>query len=260
MSDREDRSLEGRVALVTGASRGLGRAISVALGRRRAFVGINYLQNHKEAERTLSEVRSSGGDGALYPTDVRDQRQVAEMFHALLSVRSRVHILVNNAGIRRDEHFVMMRQPNWQAVIETDLDSAFYCSKAVVRQMCAARQGVIISIGSGSGLSPRPGQVNYSSAKSALIGYSRSLAREVARNGVRVNVVAPGFTHTSMSEMLPHDVIEESIRKIPLGRWATPDEVAEVVCWVASDEAAFLTGQTLVVDGGRAAVEQDFGY
>lgn len=260
MTDTDRRPFEGKVAVVTGASRGLGRAIAVALGDRGAFVAINYLRNHKEAKDTLSEVRREGGDGALYPADVRDSAQVAKLFSRVFGERRRVDILVNNAGITRDEHFVMMRAQSWEAVMATDLNSVFHCSKAVVRLMCAARLGVIVNIGSGSGISPRAGQVNYSAAKSALIGYSRSLARELAHNRVRVIVVAPGFTRTSMSEIVPALAVEESLRKIPLGRWAAPEEVAEVVAWAVSDEAAFLTGQTLVVDGGRAAIEQDYGF
>ena len=260
MTDTSKRPFEGQVAVITGASRGLGRAIAIALGSRGAFVAINYLRNRKEAEHALGEVCREGGDGALYPADVRDPAQVAKLFSTVFGERRRVDILVNNAGITRDEHFIMMRAQSWETVIATDLDGVFLCSKAVVRQMCAARAGVIVNIGSGSGISPRVGQVNYSSAKSALIGYSRSLARELAHNGVRVNVVAPGFTRTSMSELLPAQVVQESLRKIPLGRWAAPEEVADVVAWVVSDEAAFLTGQTLVVDGGRAAMEQDYGF
>jgi 3-oxoacyl-[acyl-carrier protein] reductase len=249
-----------RIAIVTGASRGLGRAIAVALSAPGAFVAINYLQQHAEAEATLARVRSAGGEGALYPADIRDAGQVAAMFGGIYRELGRVDILVNNAGITRDEHLLLMRPQNWDAVIQTNLNSVFLCSKAVIRRMCAARRGVIIIIGSGSGISPRAGQVNYSSAKSAVIGYSRSLAREVAPNGVRVNVVAPGFTSTPMTAALPAPVQHESLQRIPLGRWAKPEEVAAVVAFVASDQAAFITGQTLVVDGGRAAMEQDYGF
>ena len=154
MSPDDSRPFEGKVAVVTGASRGLGRATAVALGAGGAFVAINYLRNRAEAELTLREVRREGGDGAVYAADVRDPAQVAKLFQAVFGERRRVDILVNNAGITRDEHLIMMRAQSWEAVISTNLDGVFFCSKAVVRQMCAARSGVIVNIGSGSGISP----------------------------------------------------------------------------------------------------------
>ena len=256
--DADERNLSGRVALVTGGSRGLGKAISIELARRGAFVAINFRRNEEEAVKTLKLIQDARGDGALFPCDVNSAGAVTVMLDGLLRAKGRIDILVNNAGVTRDEPFLMMRNESWRTVLETDLHSVFLCSKAAFRPMCAARQGVIINIGSGSGLSPRPGQVNYSSAKSALIGFTRSLAREAARNHVRVLMVAPGFTATDMSQSLPTNVIQESLGKIPLGRWGLPEEAALMVAYLASDDAAFITGQTLVVDGGRASAEQDF--
>jgi 3-oxoacyl-[acyl-carrier protein] reductase len=253
-----ERSLGGRVALVTGGSRGLGKAISLELARKGAFVAINYNRNSEEALKTLDLVQAAGSDGALFRADAGSAAAVASMFDDLLRKKGRIDILVNNAGITRDEPFPMMRQESWRMVLETDLHSVYLCCKAAIRPMCAARRGVIINIGSGSGISPRPGQVNYSAAKSAVIGFTRSLAREAARNNIRVLVVAPGFTATDMSQSLPASVIEASLKKIPLGRWGLPEEVASVVAYLATDDASFITGNTMIVDGGRAAAEQDF--
>ena len=253
-----DRELRGRIALVTGASRGLGRAISIELAHRGAFVAVNYLRNGEDALKTLELIRQAGSDGALFPADVSNPDAVNSMFAELLREKRRIDILVNNAGITRDQPYLMMREEDWRSVLQTDLHALFFCCKAALRPMCSARQGTIINIGSGSGISPRPGQVNYSAAKSALVGFARSLAREACRHNVRVLVVAPGFTATDMSQALPPNVIQESLRKIPLGRWGLPEEIASVVGFLASDDAGFINGQTVVVDGGRAAIEQDF--
>jgi 3-oxoacyl-[acyl-carrier protein] reductase len=165
---------------------------------------------------------------------------------------------VNNAGITRDEFFLMMKPATWEMVLNVNLNGVYYCCKAVARAMCAAGRGVIINIGSGSGISPRMGQVNYGATKSALIGFTRSLARELAPKGVRALVVAPGFTRTEMSQVVPADSVETSLRLISLGRWGLPEEIATVVGFMASDDAAQITGQTIVADGGRTAGEQDF--
>lgn len=253
-----ERDLSGRIALVTGGSRGLGRAISVELAQKGAFVAVNYRRSGEEALRTLELIREAGSDGELFPADVRNGDAVNSMFDELLRERRRIDILINNAGVTRDQPYLMMKEEDWQSVLQTDLHSLFFCCKAALRPMCSARRGVIINIGSGSGISPRPGQVNYSSAKSALIGFSRSLAREAARYNVRILVVAPGFTATDMSQALPTNIIQDSFRKIPLGRWGLPEEVASVVGFLASNDADFISGQTFIVDGGRAAMEQDF--
>jgi 3-oxoacyl-[acyl-carrier protein] reductase len=253
-----ERDLSGRVALVTGASRGLGQAISVELARRGAYIAVNYRKHGEDALKTLDLVRQAGSDGGLFPADVSNAEAVNSMFADLMAEKARIDVLVNNAGITRDQPFLMMREDDWRNVLNTDLHAVFLCAKAALRPMCAARHGVIINIGSGSGISPRPGQVNYSSAKSALIGFTRSLAREAARNNVRVLLVAPGFTATDMSQSLAPQVIQDSLRKIPLGRWGLPEEIAAVVGYMASNHAAFINGQSIIVDGGRAAMEQDF--
>jgi 3-oxoacyl-[acyl-carrier protein] reductase len=247
------------VAVVTGASRGIGRAIAIELAAMGAFVCINYRQNEAEAKAALAEVCELGGEGKLFQVDVAIAEQVDTWFRQVYSDHGRIDILVNNAGVTRDTALMTMQPRDWHTVIQTDLNSAFYCAKSVTRRMCGAKRGLIVNIGSGSAFSPRISQVNYSSAKSALIGFTRSLAREVAAHGVRVNTVAPGFTSTEMSATLSQAVISDSLAKIPLNRWGTPQEIASFVGFLALPDAHFLNGQTMVVDGGRYALEQEFG-
>ena len=170
-----------------------------------------------------------------------------------------IEALVNNAGITRDGMFMMMTEKGWSRVMEVNLDAVFNCCKAVSRTMVAKRRGVIINIGSGSGISPRAGQVNYSTTKAAVIGMTRSLARELAPHNVRALVVAPGFTRTEMADAVSPAAAAESLRLIPMGRWGEPEEIAKVIGYMCSDDAAYITGVTVVVDGGRAGHEQDYG-
>jgi 3-oxoacyl-[acyl-carrier protein] reductase len=251
--------LTGQVAAVTGASRGIGRAIALDLARQGAFVALNFRQNEAEAEAALAEVCSRDGEGAVFRADVSRAEEVESWFRELYASKGRIDILINNAGVTRDAALLTMQAKDWQTVINTDLNSAFYCAKAVTRRMCSVKRGVIINIGSGSAFSPRVSQVNYSSAKSALIGFTRSLARELAPHGVRVNTVAPGFTATEMSQTLSQSVIADSLAKIPLNRWGRTEEIADFISYLASADAGFLNGQTLVVDGGRYALEQEYG-
>lgn len=248
-----------RVALVTGGGRGIGRAICLELAQRGNFVVVNCKSNTTEAENVLQEIRSIGGDGMVYQADVTDPKQVQTMFRTIQKQAAFVEVLVNNAGITRDSLMMRMTSSNWQQVVDTNLNAVYHCSKAASRTMAAKGRGVIVCIGSGSGLSPRAGQVNYSSTKSALLGFVRSLARELAPMGVRCLTVAPGFTKTEMAAAIPAQVVEESLRMIPMDRWGYPEEIASVVGFVTSANAKSITGITLVVDGGRAGMEQDFG-
>lgn len=248
-----------KIALVTGGSRGIGRAVSLELASRGYHVVINYLSNQETAEATLAEIQARGGRGSLYQADVTNADQVQAMFKSIFATHRRLDVLVNNAGVTRDEPFMMMQMASWQKVLDTNMNSVFHCCKSAVRLMMARKSGVIINIGSGSGLSPRKGQVNYSTTKSGLLGFSRSLAREVASYGIRVLVVAPGFTKTEMAEAVSASAAAESIRMIPMGRWGLPIEIAKVVGFAASEDASYMTGVTIVVDGGRAGAEQDFG-
>jgi 3-oxoacyl-[acyl-carrier protein] reductase len=247
------------VALVTGGSRGIGRAISLELASRGHFVIVNYVSQRDKAEETLQTIRDRGGCGMIYQADVTIAEEVQRLFKDIYREHRRVDVLINNAGVTRDEVFMMMNAAQWQKVVDTNLNAVFHCSKAAVRLMVPQKRGVIVHIGSGSGLSPRRGQVNYSTTKSAILGFSRSLAREVAGHGVRVLVVAPGFTRTEMADSVPPSVVSESLRMIPMGRWGKPEEIANVVGFACSEDAGFLTGVTLVVDGGRAGAEQDYG-
>ncbi len=260
MNESSVRQGDSPVALVTGASRGLGRAIAVELAGHGRRVIINYKKNQREAEETLRQIEECGGAATLFQADVSQADQVREMMQAIFKTHRRLDILVNNAGITRDEYFLTMRQQSWDDVIANDLDAVFHCCKMAAGVMAGARRGAIINIGSSSALSARPGQVNYGAAKSALLGFSRTLARELASKGVRVLVVALGFTATPMTEALPREVIQETLERIPLRRWGTPGEIARTVAFFASDSARCYTGQTLVIDGGRTALEQEYGF
>ena len=248
-----------KVALVTGGSRGIGRHVSLELAARGYFVAINFVRDRESADATLAEIQAAGGSGALYQADVTVPEQVQAMVKAIATSQRRIDLLVNNAGVTRDGVFMMMSADNWLKVLDTNMNSVFHCCKAVIRYMIAQKSGVIVNIGSGSGISPRMGQTNYSTTKSGIIGFTRSLAREVANNGVRVLTVAPGFTRTEMADSVSAATVAESLRMIPMGRWGMPQEIAKVVGFVASDDAAYLNAVTIIVDGGRAGAEQDFG-
>lgn len=247
------------VALITGGSRGIGKAITLELARRGYAVAINFHSRADEANQLCESLCTEGYTASVFAADVADLSQVQRMCLDITKKMGPIELLVNNAGVTRDGLFVMMQERNWQRVMDVNLNGTFNCSKTVVRQMCARKRGVIINIASGSGLSPRSGQTNYSASKSAILGFTRSLARETAAYGVRAVVVAPGFTRTELADMVDQKAIVESLRMIPLGRWGLPEEIASVVGFVASDDAAYITGVTIVVDGGRAAGEQDFG-
>lgn len=254
-----DPPRSGSVALVTGASRGLGRAIAIELAGRGQHVIVNYNKNQREAEETLHRIVGQGGAGTLAQADVSQPEQVQAMFQAVFKAHRRLDILVNNAGITCDGYFMTMRRQNWDEVIASDLGSALYCCKMAAGPMAGARRGVIVNIGSSSALSARPGQVNYGTAKSALLGFSRTLARELAGKGIRVLVVVPGFISTPMTEALPREVARETLARIPLQRWGTAEEVARAVAFFSSDAARCYSGQSIVIDGGRTAFEQEYG-
>lgn len=252
--------LIGRVAVVTGGSRGLGRAIAIDLAKRGAFVVVNYRVNYKAASETLERIESLGGKGRIYQTSVDEPDAVQRMFQEIYKDHQKVDVLINNAGITRDEYFIMMRQKSWSEVLKTNLDGVYYCTKAVIRAMCIARRGVIINIGSGSAMVAMPGQANYCAAKAALLGLTRTLAREVADKGVRVLCVAPGYFETDMAAVVPQDIVAESLIVTPLRRWGKPEELTDVVGYLVSEDAEYITGQTIVVDGGRGAVELEYGF
>ena len=252
-------SLSECVALVTGASRGLGRAIALELARRGAAVVVNYKRKEELAQGVCAEIEALGAQAVPMQADVTDPAQVQKLVQETFKRFRRLDVLVNNAGITRDNYFLMMSTQDWDEVLGMDLDTAYHVTKAAARVMAAQRKGVVINIGSGAGLVAMPGQVNYSAAKAGLLGFSRSVARELIPKGVRVMNVAPGFFKSDMSETLTRDFINETLQVTPLGRWGLAEELAVLVAFLASDAATAFNGHTLVIDGGRGAVEQEFG-
>lgn len=244
--------MDPKVVLITGASRGIGRAVAehfAALGHK---IAVNYVSNEAAAAEAVAAVQAAGGEALSVAADVGDPDEVAGMFEVVGAEMGPVEILVNNAGITRDDLMLRMKVDQWDDVIATNLRSVYLCSKAALRAMLRAKWGRIVSIGSVSGLSGNPGQANYAAAKAGIVGFSKSLAKEVGSRGITVNVVAPGFIATDMTEVLGEDVTSSAAERIAVGRLGTPQEVASAVGYLASDTASYITGQTIVVDGGLA--------
>ena len=240
--------LTGKVALVTGASRGIGRAIAVALAARGAHVVAVARANNADA--TVEAIRAAGGQATAVGADVTDPASVEAMLAAALQHTGRLDVLVNNAGIARDQLMLRMKRADWDEVLATNLTAAFTIVQAALKPMIRQRGGRIISIGSGVGQMGNAGQANYAASKAGLIGFSKALAREVASRNVTVNVVAPGLIETDMTKSLTDRSQTDWSAQIPVGRIGSPDEVAAAVCFLASDEAAYITGQVLAVNGG----------
>jgi 3-oxoacyl-[acyl-carrier protein] reductase len=240
------------VALVTGGSRGIGRAIAMRLAGDGHSVAVNYTANAAAADEVVDAITGAGGTAIAFQADVGSTEAVTAMFREIEERLGRVAILVNNAGITRDDLLMRMSPDAWDDVIQTNLRSVYLCTRAAMRGMLRLKWGRIISVSSVSGISGNPGQANYAASKAAIIGFSKSVAREIGSRNITVNVVAPGFIETDMTEQLGSDVAEEVVRRVALGRLGKPEEIAAAVRYLASDDAAYVTGQTLVVDGGLA--------
>nr|MBI2903747.1 3-oxoacyl-[acyl-carrier-protein] reductase [Chloroflexota bacterium] len=244
--------LQGKAALVTGASRGIGKAIALELAKRGAKVAVNYAKNADAAHEVVAAIKASGGEAVALQADVADTRAAAALVKSAHEAFGRLDILVNNAGTTRDMVIMMMPEEDWDTVMNTNLKSAFNCSKAAVKIMMRRRGGRIINISSVSGVMGNAGQTNYSASKAGLIGFTKALAREVAPRNITVNAIAPGFIPTELTATMPEALKTATLNAIPLGRWGTAQEVADAVAFLASDQAAYITGQTLNVDGGMA--------
>jgi len=241
---------ERKVALVTGASRGIGRAIATSLASEGMFVIINYSSSPEAAEQSLAAVREAGGDGELMKFSVGDSAAVDAAFDAIKSKHGRLDVLVNNAGISKDGLVMRMKDEDWTATLAVNLNGAFFCARAAAKMMLRSKIGRIINISSGVGEMGNAGQVPYVSSKAGLIGMTKSLARELASRNVTVNAVAPGFIETDMTGHLDEKLKEEHLKAIPLGRYGQAEEVAQLVRFLASDSAAYITGQVIGINGG----------
>ncbi|MCY3834100.1 MAG: 3-oxoacyl-[acyl-carrier-protein] reductase [Chloroflexi bacterium] len=242
--------LKDKVALVTGGGRGIGRAISLELAARGATVIVNYNRSGAAAEEVVARIQAAGGAAKSLRTDVSDAEQVASMFKAIATGFKSIDILVNNAGMTRDNVIMMMKPADFDAVIETNLRSCWLCCKSAARTMMRKRSGSIVNITSVVGIAGNGGQTNYAASKAGIIGLTKSLAKELAPRGLRVNAVAPGFVETDMTADLSDEIKDKAIEAIPLGRMGAAEDIARAVAFLASDDASYITGQTLVVDGG----------
>ncbi len=243
-------SLEGKSAVVTGASRCIGRAIAEELARRGAKVVVNYAKDAAGAQAAVEAITAAGGQACAVQADVSDFKAAEGLIKTALETYGALDILVNNAGTTRDMIIMMMPEADWDIVIQTNLKSAFNVSKAAVKAMLRKRSGRIINITSVSGIAGNGGQTNYSASKAGLIGFTRALAREVGARSITVNAVAPGFVPTALTNDLSAELKDASLKQIPLGRWGTVEDVAHAVAFLASNEAGYITGQVLSVDGG----------
>ena len=242
--------VDNKVALITGASRGIGRATALELAKAGAKIVINYAGNAAAAQEVLKAIQDLGGQAIAVQANIAVAAEVDELIEKTVAAFGSIDILVNNAGITRDTLLMRMKEADWDAVLDTNLKGVFLCTKAVAKLMMKQRSGKIINMTSVVGLTGNAGQANYAAAKAGVVGFTKSMAKELGSRGITVNAVAPGFIATDMTEVLPDSVKEQMTTTIPLGRPGTPSDVAKAVLFLCSDAAAYITGQTLNVDGG----------
>lgn len=249
MSTPERRRFEGRGVLVTGASRGLGRTIAERFGAEGAYVGVTYRVEERGAHETLKLVETAGGTGSVLKMDVADPASVRDVVAGFEAERS-IDILVNNAAVVRDQLTLLLSPPEWRSVIETNLSGTYHCCRAVLAPMMARRRGAIVNVASVAALRASPGQSSYAASKAGVLGFTRTLAAEVAGYGIRVNALVPGFVRSGMGARLDKRTLERRTSSIPVGRFGEADEIASVALFLASDDASYVVGQGIVVDGG----------
>lgn len=243
---------EKKVAVVTGASRGIGRAIALELGRRGNFVVVNYNGSAEKAEAVKQEIEAAGGEACAMQCDVSDYGACEAFMKDVIKEYKRIDILVNNAGVTRDGLLMQMKEEDFDTVVDTNLKGAFHTIRFAARQMLKQRSGRIINMSSVVGIAGNAGQANYASSKAGVIGLTKAVARELASRGITVNAIAPGFIETEMTEVLSDAVKEASVAQIPLGRFGKPEDIAKTAAFLASDDAGYITGQVIQVDGGMA--------
>lgn len=244
------RKLEGKVAVVTGASRGIGRAIALKLADEGAKVVVNYSGSQAKAEEVVAAIREAGGEALAIQASVAKSDEVATLMDAAVKTFGSLDILVNNAGITRDNLLMRMKENEWDDVMDTNLKGVFLCTKAVTRQMMKQRAGRIINISSIVGVAGNAGQANYVAAKAGVIGLTKTTAKELASRNILVNAIAPGFIETEMTAELPEDLKQGMLTQIPLAKLGQPEDIAKAVVFLASEDANYMTGQTLHIDGG----------